>query len=61
MVYAVCCVIHTPKDKHFRKEITVEASCDAEAVKRAEERFNKYLTRIGYRVEVLFFDPLPVQ
>ena len=60
MQYKVCCVIHTPKQKHFMKEITVEATCDAEAIKRAEDRFNKYLTRIGYKVEVLFFDPMPV-
>ena len=37
------------------KRLEVEASCDAEAIKRAEERFNKYLTRIGYRVEILFY------
>lgn len=40
------------------KEIEVDASCDADAVKRAEERFNKYLSRVGYRVEVVIYDPI---
>lgn len=40
------------------KEIIVDATCDAEAVKRAEEKFNKYLTRVGYKVEVVIYDPM---
>ena len=59
MKYTVSCVIHTPKDKHIMKNLVVEASCDADAIKRAPERFNKYLSRVGYRVEVLFYDMLP--
>ena len=55
MKYNVCCLIHTPKNRSIMKRLEVEASCDAEAIKRAEERFNKYLTRIGYRVEILFY------
>lgn len=58
MQYKVCCLIHTPKGKSIMKELFVEASCDADAIKRAEERFNKYLTRIGYHVEIVFFDLL---
>lgn len=58
MKYKVFCLIHTPKHKSIPKELEVDASCDAEAIRRAEERFNKYLTRIGYRVEVVFFDLL---
>lgn len=59
MKYTVSCVIHTPKDKHIMKNLVVEASCDADAIQRAQERFNKYLSRVGYRVEVLFYDMLP--
>ncbi len=58
MRYRVYCVIHTPKNKHIMKEIEVDASCDADAVKRAEERFNKYLSRVGYKVEVVIYDPI---
>ena len=58
MKYKVYCIIHTPKDKHFLKELVVEANCDADAVLRAQERFNKYLTRIGYKVEAVIYDPL---
>lgn len=39
------------------KEIVVDATCDADAIKGAEEKFNKYLSRVGYRVEVVFYDP----
>ena len=56
MEYKVTCVIHTPKKKQITKVITVNADTDAEAILRAEERFNKYLTRVGYRVEVLFYE-----
>lgn len=56
MEYKVTCVIHTPKNKRFTKVIIVNASTDAEAILRAEERFNKYLYRVGYRVEVLFYE-----
>lgn len=60
MKYKVYCIIHTPKGKHFMKQPIVDASCDAEAILRAQEKFNKYLSRVGYRVEVVFFDPLPI-
>lgn len=60
MKYKVYCIIHTPKGKHIIKKPIVEASCDAEAIKRAQEVFNKYLSRVGYRVEVVLFDPLPI-
>lgn len=58
MKYKVYCVIHAPKNRHIMKEIIVDATCDAEAVKRAEEKFNKYLTRVGYKVEVVIYDPM---
>lgn len=57
MKYKVYCIIHTPKDRHIMKEIVVDATCDADAIKGAEEKFNKYLSRVGYRVEVVFYDP----
>ena len=40
------------------KVIDVSADTDADAIKRAEERFNKYLSRVGYKVKIVMFEPI---
>lgn len=58
MKYKVYCIITTPKKKTLMKMVDVDAKTDAEAVKRAEDRFNKYLSRVGYKVEIVMFEPV---
>ena len=40
------------------KIIDVSADTDADAIKRAEEKFNKYLSRVGYKVKIVMFEPI---
>ncbi|MBO5304376.1 MAG: hypothetical protein J6A99_01740 [Clostridia bacterium] len=58
MKYKVYCTVTTPKQRTIMKVIDVSADTDADAIKRAEEKFNKYLSRVGYKVKIVMFEPI---